>query len=437
MKQKTTIILACLLLLTGYLLFFGYLEYSVSRGGPGGKLSHIPFILFSFVLIFSGTLLLFGSIKQKRIETGMLLFSILAGFIVCEAATQVWLKGIASKKVQNRFALVDYLEPKDRKFTPHHYLNYALTANFEKDGTTHNSLGFRGPEIEQPKPKDTFRIVAVGGSTTYTASVDNDDSTFTAHLQRMLAGTLPGKTIEVICAGAGGYTTFESLANLEYKLLDLTPDLVMIYHGVNDAHTRFVPPDLYRGDNQGYRKPFSVPSPFFWEYSAFFRVISRSLGLSTQVGLGEFVFAPSVVKSWRVTDPHSKKLPILLERLDKNPPVYFERNLRNMIAICKANEVDIMLATWAFSREAGDYVAMPHYLKAIHEHNAIVKKLCGELNVPLYDFNAEMPEERSLWSDGRHVNETGSRKKAELWSAFLKPLLLSVTALDQMNSKSL
>ena len=48
-----------------------------------------------------------------------------------------------------------------------------------------NSDGFRGNEFQQQKQDVDFRIFAVGGSTTYGAAADDDD-TWPGHLQKII-----------------------------------------------------------------------------------------------------------------------------------------------------------------------------------------------------------------------------------------------------------
>jgi len=42
-------------------------------------------------------------------------------------------------------------------------------------GISINSLGFRGPEIDEKKPKNLIRMAFIGASTTYCAGVSNND----------------------------------------------------------------------------------------------------------------------------------------------------------------------------------------------------------------------------------------------------------------------
>jgi lysophospholipase L1-like esterase len=82
--------------------------------------------------------------------------------------------------------------------------------------------------------------VAIGGSTTYTIKVEDDDKTFTQQLEWIIANDYGYRNVEVINAGVGGYTSWESLINLEFRVLNLQPDLIAVYHGVNDIHARLV-----------------------------------------------------------------------------------------------------------------------------------------------------------------------------------------------------
>ena len=68
-----------------------------------------------------------------------------------------------------------------------------------------NNLGFRGPYFEKNKSPDTFRIVAMGGSTT--AGMYENELTYPRLLERMLNQGATGKRkIEVINAGFGVMT---------------------------------------------------------------------------------------------------------------------------------------------------------------------------------------------------------------------------------------
>ncbi len=114
-----------------------------------------------------------------------------------------------------------------------------------------------------PKPPAVYRIACLGGSTTYGDGVDDWRLTYPALLQDSLRAWGVSE-VEVVNAGVPGYSSYESVINLEFRVLDLHPDLVFFYEAINDVYPRLVwPPSAYLGDNSGFlgdKWPFEGPS---------------------------------------------------------------------------------------------------------------------------------------------------------------------------------
>jgi len=110
-----------------------------------------------------------------------------------------------------------------------------------------NSHGFRGSEIEKNKPENTFRIFAVGGSTTFSSGVF-DDQTWPFLLQKKYDGVdLPFK-VEVVNAGWTKRWSLPETKMIKEELMDFSPDLFLVYGGYNDLSI------------QKYRNPNASPS---------------------------------------------------------------------------------------------------------------------------------------------------------------------------------
>ena len=88
---------------------------------------------------------------------------------------------------------------------------------------SHNSLGFRGPEVSTKKPPNIIRIVTLGGSTTYCVSV-SDDQTWPFLLEKQL-----GPAYQVINLGVPGYSTVENIIQTALILPELHPDVAIFY----------------------------------------------------------------------------------------------------------------------------------------------------------------------------------------------------------------
>jgi lysophospholipase L1-like esterase len=259
--------------------------------------------------------------------------------------------------------------------------------------------------------------VALGGSTTYTIEVKDNEKTFTRQLENILRANFSYENIEVINAGVGGYNSWESLINLQFRVLDLSPDLIIIYNGTNDVHTRLVSLGSYKGDNSGRRRQWSAPRvPLLVKHSYLLRVVSSKLGwgLFRREGLGSFVDAPTFRGA---LSGNPSVDPMLL--LEKNPPTYFKRNLTNMVAIARAHGVEVLLSTWAHSPYFGDYASTPHYQRGFQENNSVIGDVARERGITLFDFAQKMPKDKKYWRDGRHVNEEGALVKAKLFADFI------------------
>ncbi len=94
-----------------------------------------------------------------------------------------------------------------------------------------NSLGFRGPEIEEPKGENTFRIVMVGDSITDGFYVDNED-TYPFQLGVLLKKTHPD--VEVVNAARGGVSIDREFEIVRKFCIPIEPDLIVLTFVSND-----------------------------------------------------------------------------------------------------------------------------------------------------------------------------------------------------------
>jgi lysophospholipase L1-like esterase len=100
-----------------------------------------------------------------------------------------------------------------------------------------NSLGYRGPYFKNKKSPDTFRIVAMGGSST--AGMYENELTYPRLLERMLNRSSADKIkIEVINAGVWGYTSCQVAKKYKKEIASLKPDVILLMIGWNDINSR-------------------------------------------------------------------------------------------------------------------------------------------------------------------------------------------------------
>ncbi len=94
-----------------------------------------------------------------------------------------------------------------------------------------NNLGYRGADIEVPKPSGVFRIICLGGSTT---EESHNGESYPSMLQGLLLERFPGRRIEVVNCGISGKATPWDVALLG-DYFKMEPDLILIYDGINDV----------------------------------------------------------------------------------------------------------------------------------------------------------------------------------------------------------
>ena len=97
-----------------------------------------------------------------------------------------------------------------------------------------NNHGFRGVDFESEKADGAFRVVCMGGSSTF-GFYNRDAHTYPAVLGARLAATFPDLGIEVINAGVPHMNTDNIDAMLQGEILAFEPDVVTLYSAFNDA----------------------------------------------------------------------------------------------------------------------------------------------------------------------------------------------------------
>ena len=107
-----------------------------------------------------------------------------------------------------------------------------------------NSLGFRGSEFSEIKPPTTYRIFMLGGSTMFGTGATSDETTIPGYLQQFLDEKDFGFGVEVINSGIQGADSSTEVDLVEQKLVNFSPDLVIIYDGWNDLRDNNLPSEL-------------------------------------------------------------------------------------------------------------------------------------------------------------------------------------------------
>ena len=102
----------------------------------------------------------------------------------------------------------------------------------------------------------------------------------------------------------------------------------------------------------------------------------------------------------------------------------------NIVAVARAQGVEVVLVTFAWSLGFHDY-SKPMgqaYLQAYNEMNATIKRVAESTNTPLFDLAADFPDESELFVDAMHMTPAGADLKARRIAEFLVEVGLVTTS---------
>jgi lysophospholipase L1-like esterase len=351
-------------------------------------------------------------------NVGAIALFLLIAYVVLEGLVRLYFGYFGTQDDRIRYVMSDdEIAQLDRGNIRLPALEYGLNPRDEDI----NPLGWRGEDVAIPKPPGTYRVVAIGASTTY--GFTPPDETYPAWMERILHEQYGLSQVEVVNAGVSGYTTWNSMISLATKVLELDPDLVIIYDATNDVLTRDVTPDCYAGHNalrgldpRMFMTRGTIPSLGSSALLRFIGIRSGSIPDPTLItGALEnrhFECAPGVF-----ADRAAPQVTQDTQLIQQNPPVYYERNLRTMIGIASVHDIAVMLPTWAYweaTIEPGIY-----WSEAIAEHNQIVRQLADEYELLTVDYAELAPQDVAFWSDYIHMNSDGSRHQAQTFAGYL------------------
>ncbi len=273
-----------------------------------------------------------------------------------------------------------------------------------------NSRGFVGPEFEMPKPKSTFRIIAVGDSCTF--GTGEPRYTFPHMLERHLNSSMGLERIEVINAGIEGYNSEFALARLKDELLGYDPDMIIIYIGWNDLMKL----------NPEY---VSVAAKHSWLANLLQRsYLAKAYNKLLFYYLRPLVAQPSIDRD--ETEAHA---------YDQFVPRAFKANIEGMVQLMRGRHVMPLLVTLPtvvrpgltyadlkrlnvfFPYYAGTY-SVGKFLSLHRSYNNTIRAVAGANEVPLVDLDTvfNQHDKDELFWDTMHPSLRGQQMIAD-WLA--------------------
>ncbi len=304
-----------------------------------------------------------------------------------------------------------------RIYRGHAYLNTAPreggeAAAFGKRASL-DRLGYRSPERPRTKPAGVTRVLLSGGSTTFDVLAPDDASTWPRLLETRLRAVYPA--VEVWNAGFPGWTSQESVISLAIRDLDLSPDLCVLYQGINDlqpASHRPFDPEYEHGHAELARRALGLElPPASW--------LGRSLLAEKLRDLSRGARGPD--------DPwQALAAPGAAQRQARIAPegvAAFERNVRSFAALAASRGAGVLLVTQPIRIRAASRAADLAYLAGWYPElrpeaapgelarlNEVVRRLAAAGVGELADAEREIAWTDADFGDPMHYTDGGRKK---------------------------
>ncbi len=277
-----------------------------------------------------------------------------------------------------------------------------------------NELGFRGKPFMAQKAPDAYRVVCLGGSTTFNG--------YPEYLEEALRGDFGrrGLTLEVINAGNQCWTSMDSLINFIARCVPLKPDAIVVYHAVNDAVFAFGPTISW--DYSNLRKRFERDPILFWDR------LPRILDHSTA-----FVGFRALFE--RTVGTRGIEVDVTRHLEHDGPAPYngvepYRQNIFSLVSIARARGIEVFLCTQVFNREY-QFRASLHkrWGQGVDDANEITRSFARRWeDVHVIDVAAALPGGNDWMTDYAHFTPEGMSRMANFIADDIRPHLDQLVA---------
>jgi len=271
-----------------------------------------------------------------------------------------------------------------------------------------NSMGFRGPEIEQEKPAGRIRIAFLGASTTFCAEASSNAAVWPHLVTLGLQQRYPERSFDYVNAGVPGYTLRSMLANLRLRVEPLRPDVIVIYEATNDLSAEMR--ELARGQALYARARVENPSALA-RHSVLWSLVEKNWQIrrsqaEARAGQGRLGFDPLQIGG------------------------AFRRDLLELVGEAKRIAPTVAVATFTYQprpdqppeRQLDAAASALYYMpfmtpegliRGYERYNEIIRDVARETGVLLIAGELAIPGDPVHFTDSVHFTDAGSRAMAE------------------------
>jgi lysophospholipase L1-like esterase len=267
---------------------------------------------------------------------------------------------------------------------------------------------YRDSATSIPKSEGEIRIVCFGGSTT----VNHRAGISYSQILDVKFSETPGEhSTRVFNAGGEGFSTAHTLVNLSLRNLDIDPDVIVVYHNINDLSVK----DFGDWSSSDYANKYK--SDFYLG----FRHRAGALAAATKISrLARFIVS-SIGRLAFPTNEYGEAGRTSRTNDYSQVLVYFENNLRSIAAVAKEHGIRLVLLSQAarsdFRTDLG-FVAF----------NDAIRKIAKQEDAVFVDVASAMTDDTLFLEDSIHYTRAGVERLAEILYPDLQHVVDQITS---------
>lgn len=262
---------------------------------------------------------------------------------------------------------------------------------------------YRHGEVSIPKPDNEIRIICFGGSTTVNLRAG---ISYPQILDMKFSESESNYSVRMFNAGGEGFSTAHTLVNLSLRNLELAPDIIIVYHNINDLSVK----DFGDWASSDYANKYK--SDFYLG----FRHRTGALAEITKISrLARFIVSSfeglafprnqyGEVGRTSVTNDHRQVL------------THFKNNLKSIAAVAREHGIRLVLASQPAKsdfREDDGFVTF----------NQAVRQIAEEEDVVFVDVANMMTDDGLFLNDSIHYTRQGVERLADIFYPHVENLV--------------
>ena len=294
------------------------------------------------------------------------------------------------------------------EFTSPFFTTYEEPAQIKWQSTA----WYRNAEVPVTKPDNEIRVICFGGSTTvnWRAGIS-----YPQILDQKFSDLESDYLVRVLNAGGDGFSTAHTLVNFSLRNLELAPDIIVVYHNINDLSVKDFGEWTYSDYANKYKSDFYLGLRHRTGTIAALTKISR---------LARFIVS-SFQNLAFPTNQYGEAGRTSINNDYRQALSHFTTNLRNIAAIAREHGIQLVLASQAAKsdfRRDGGFVAF----------NEAVRQIAEQEGAIFVDVANTMTDDGLFLDDSIHYTRTGVEQLAAIIYPHVQTL---VDELKQRNNE--